>query len=158
MFGRLLRKLGLSRIAVSRGAGPWSDINESYGSYARSVGFHVDACLPRLPEHKGKVERRVEVLPRLAVTTRRYTSLAELQAATDDALERQSQHRLCPATGLTIDASCQAEQRSLRALPMLPEVFDVVVTRTVALDCTIRFEDRTYSVPFRFCRCQVTAR
>ncbi len=41
-----------------------------------------------------------------------------------------------------------AEQPRLRPLPLLPEVFDVAVTRRVHGDCTVNFEDRTYSVPF----------
>ena len=53
-----------SRPASAHGAGPWGQINAAYRSYARGVGFHVDACLPRCPEDKGKVENKVGVLRR----------------------------------------------------------------------------------------------
>lgn len=61
------RRLGASRRCcgsttsgpASRGAGPWGRINPAYRCYARYVGFHVDACLPRCPEDKGKVESKV---------------------------------------------------------------------------------------------------
>lgn len=36
----------------------------------------------------------------------------------------------------------------LQPLPILPEPFEACVTRRVALDCTVQFEGRTYSVPF----------
>jgi hypothetical protein len=36
-------------------------------------------------------------------------------------------------------------------LPILPEVFDVAVTRPVQKDCTVHFEGRQYSVPFLLC-------
>ena len=42
----------------------------------------------------------------------------------------------------------EAERRLLRPLPLLPEPFDLAVTRTVQRDCTVNFEGRVYSVPF----------
>jgi len=114
------------KTGVVRGAGPWGQRNDAYRSYARALGFHIDACLPRCPEDKGKVEN------------------AELLA--------WDQRRLCPATGETVAASWQAEQSRLRPLPArLPVPFDVAVTRTVQRDCTVSFEGRVYSVPFRCC-------
>jgi hypothetical protein len=50
-----------------------------------------------------------------------------------------------------VQASWQAEQPRLRPLGLLPEVFDVAVTRPVQRDCTVSFEGRTYSVPFVLC-------
>jgi hypothetical protein len=44
--------------------------------------------------------------------------------------------------------SWQEEKAFLAPLPILPEPFDVVVTRTVHRDCTVQFEGRTYAVPF----------
>lgn len=45
----------------------------------------------------------------------------------------------------------QAERALLGPLPpLLPEPFDAVATHTVASDCTVVFEGRTYSVPFRY--------
>jgi hypothetical protein len=43
----------------------------------------------------------------------------------------------------------QAERPHLGPLPLLPEPFDVVVTREVSVDCLVAFEGRSYSVPFR---------
>ena len=47
------------RTAVVRGAGAWGTINAAYRRYATVLRFHVDACAPRQPQAKGKVERRV---------------------------------------------------------------------------------------------------
>jgi len=52
------------KTGVVRGAGPWGQLNEAYRSYARALGFHIDACLPRCPEDKGKVENKVGNLKR----------------------------------------------------------------------------------------------
>src|SRR4051812_3117635 len=47
------------KTAVSKGAGAWGVINPSYRRYATTLRFHVDACPPRQPQCKGKIERRV---------------------------------------------------------------------------------------------------
>jgi transposase len=136
------------KTGVAVGAGPWGELNTSYRTYARSVRFHIDPCLPRSPEHKGKVERRVEVLRGLEIDGRQFDGLADLQRRTDEQLERLARRRKCPATGETIEASWQAELPRLQPLPLLPEVFDVSVSRPVQPDCTVHFESRQYSVPF----------
>jgi hypothetical protein len=142
------------------GAGPWGEVNAAYRSYARSLGFHIDACLPRCPEDKGKVESKVGNLKRrLRLTGRCFGGLAELQAWTDVELTRWAEGRICPVTGETVAASWQAEQRLLRPLPaLLPLAFDVAVTRPVQRDCTVSFEGRTYSVPFVLCKLLVEVR
>ena len=132
------------------GAGPWGEVNERYATYARSLRFHVDAARPRTPEDKGKVERRI-LAHKSGFDPRRraWRDLAELQVATDAAVTRSAEKRICPATGETVLASHQAEQRLLTALPaLLPEPFDLVAQRRVSRESTVSFEGRTYSVPF----------
>jgi transposase len=146
------------KTGVSRGAGPWGEINPAYLAYARAVGCHVDACLPRCPEHKGKVENKVRFVKRRLRLAGPFAGLADLQRQTDEQLAHSDSRRLCPATGLTVEASWRAEQARLRPLPVLPEAFDVVATRTAQRDCTVSFEGRTYSVPFRLCGLPVEVR
>ena len=141
------------RTAIAQGAGAWGTIHPTYRSYARSVGFHIDACLPRCPEDKGKVENKVgNVRRRLRLCGQRFGALEFLQAQTDEDLAGWDRRRLCPATGDSVEVSWQAEQPLLRPLPpVLPLAFDVAVTRPVHKDCTIGFEGRVYSVPFLLC-------
>jgi transposase len=146
------------KTGVASGAGPWGEINAAYLAYARAAGFHVDACLPRCPEHKGKVESKVRFVRRRLRLAGAFAGLAELQARTDEQLVASDQRRTCPATGLTVDASWRAEALLLRPLPLLPEPFDVAVTRPVQKDCTVSFEGRSYSVPFRLCGLRVEVR
>lgn len=64
-------------------------------------------------------------------------------------VDHTARQRICPATGATVWESWEAELRALQALPEpLPEPFDLVAQRRVALDATVRFEGRTYRVPF----------
>jgi hypothetical protein len=146
------------KTGIAAGAGPWGRVNPAYRSYARCVGFHVDACLPRCPEDKGEVESKVGAVRRRLRLVGPYPSLAALQGDSDEQLARWDRRRTCPATGLTVQDSWLQEQRLLRPLPLLPEVFDVAVTRDVQRDCTVNFEGRAYSVPFVLCGLTVEVR
>ncbi|MDZ7790315.1 MAG: DDE-type integrase/transposase/recombinase [Xanthomonadales bacterium] len=102
-----------TKTAVGHGAGPWGEINATYRRYATMVRFHVDPCLPRAPDHKGKVERLVRTgRGQSTITQRPWDSLEELQTFTDERLAEGVHRRRCPATGLSVHASWGS-----RALP-----------------------------------------
>jgi hypothetical protein len=110
----------------------------------------VDACQPRDAKAKGKVEAKVH-LTRLAAdpSGREFSALEEIQAWTDERLDRWTRKAICPATGTTVAEAWEAERPLLRPLPdLVPEPFDVVVTRPVQRDCMVNFEGRQYAVPF----------
>lgn len=138
------------KTAVVHGAGAWGTINTAYRRYAAMMRFHVDACPPRQPQAKGKVERRVRHQRDSADPSHQaWRDLAELQAWSDERAERSARRRCCPATGESVWDSWQAERALLGALPeTLPQPFDVALTRRVGLDALISFEGRQYSVPF----------
>jgi len=147
------------RTAIAAGAGPWGSIHPVYRAYSRSVGFHVDACNVRDARAKGKVESKVRLSRlRLDPTRRPSDSLEELQARTDERIERWARKTLCPATGLTVQESWERELERLAPLPILPEPFDVAVTRPVQRDCLVQFEGRAYTVPFELVGRQVEVR
>jgi transposase len=147
------------KTAVSHGAGAWGEINESYRRYAQAVRFHIDACQPRSPQAKGKVERDIRDQRFWADPRgRHWTSLEELQAWTDVQDAAAARRRICPVTGTSVWDAWQAEKSSLAPLPILPEPFDLVVTRPVGLDCLVAFEGRSYSVPFPLVTRQVEVR
>ena len=137
------------KTAIATGAGAWGEIHIAYRRYAEVARFHVDACTPRSPEHKGKVERRIrdhrlQADPR----SRTWSDLAELQAWTDERMLASARRRRCPVTGGSVLDAWQAEIPHLGQLPELPEPFDLVATRRVSGDCLVSFEGRRYSVPF----------
>lgn len=147
------------KTGIASGAGPTGEINAAYAAYAKALRFHVDACQAYSPEQKGKVERRGGVLrQRIDPTSRSFKDLEELQEWTDQRLEEQASRRICPATGKTVQESWEREKAFLQPLPILPSVFDVAVRRPVHRDCTVNFESRTYSVPFRLVEEEVEVR
>lgn len=138
------------KTTVCRGAGPWGTITPAYKAYARSMRFHVDACLPRQPQAKGKTENKVRLARRLGPKREAYDSLEELQVESDASLENWAKKTLCPVTGQLVWDTWQAELEYLQPLPgVLPEPFDTVVQREVHRDCLVNFEGRQYPVPFR---------
>jgi transposase len=137
------------KTGIARGCGAWGQINEQYRVYARTLGFHVDACEVRSPQQKGKTERRVGVCKRLEIRGRDFDGLGGLQGWTDATLAAAATRRVCPATGLSVVASWEAEKPFLRPLPeLLPEPFDLVKLAPVHKDCVVHFEGRSYVVPF----------
>jgi hypothetical protein len=115
------------------------------------VGFHIDACPPREPNAKEKVEAKIRwCRQHVDPSSRAFDSLEELQDHTDREIERWAKRAICPATGRSVYESWEAEREKLSPLPVLPEPFDIVVSRPVHKDCTIRFEDRCYAVPFAY--------
>jgi transposase len=137
------------KTAVVRGAGAWGEIHPAYRAYAQTVGFHIEACEPGEGRAKGKVEAKVRLSRlRLDPGRRRWDGLEELQAVTDARITAWATRAMCPATGKTVEESWHRELGQLAALPLLPEPFDVAVTRPVHADSTVRFENRTYAVPF----------
>lgn len=147
------------KTGIARGTGAWGKLNKQYAAYAKTMGFHIDACEGYSPEQKGKVERRIGIVRQIGVERRGFESMAHLQAWTDVRLPEMEQHRICPATGQSVVESWAAERPLLRALPEnLPEPFDLVRTCPVHKDCSIRFEGRTYIVPFAYCRQEVEVR
>jgi transposase len=157
--GAAVNRIDNLKTGVARGCGAWGQVNEQYRVYARTMGFHVDACEVRCPEQKGKTERRVGAWKRLPVRSRAFDGLAGLQAWTDAVLEADEARRVCPATGRTVAETWAAERPLLRPLPgPLPEPFDLVRTAPVHRDCTVHFEGRSYVVPFIYTGREVEVR
>lgn len=147
------------KTAVAKGAGPWGELTPSYRRYARALRFHIDACLPRAPQHKGKVERDILDHQNFGdVRRRHWDSWQQLQEHADNMDRQLAERRICPATGTTVIEAWRQERFFLSAVPLLPEPFDLVATRRVQPDCTVGFESRRYSVPFELLDRQVEVR
>ena len=85
--------------------------------------------------------------------------LVGLQSWTDADRADRATKRICPATGLSVAASWEAEKPFLRPLPeFLPEPFDLVKTVPVHKDTMVHFEGRSYAVPFAYTGREVEVR
>jgi len=147
------------KTGVAHGSGAWGKINESYSAYARTMGFHIDPHEVRQPQQKGKVERRVSAIRNCLDLKKNFVSWDHLQTDTDQRLRLDAKNRQCPVTGKSVFDTWQDEVKLLRQLPVnLPQPFDLIRTCAVHKDCTIRFEGRTYTVPFEYVHGSVEVR
>lgn len=74
-------------------------------------------------------------------------------------MQREAVVRKCPVTGESVHATWLKERDLLRPLPAtMPEPFDLIKQAQVYKDCTIRFEGKTLSVPFRYAHKTVEVR
>src|SRR5262249_53555080 len=89
---------------------------------------------------------------------RPWRDLAELQMATDAAVRRSAERRICPATGLRMGKLSRRATLLESAVSALARALRSVAQRRVGRDLTVAFEGRTYSVPFRFAGQVVEAR
>lgn len=136
---------------VASGAGHNAKINETFRTYARALRFHPDPTQAYSPEQKGKVERKNKAIrKRFNSGWMECSSIEELQRLTDDRLADQNKQSICPVTGRSVYDTWLDEKRHLSPLPILPEPFDIAVERKVTDDCLVRFEGRSYSVPYRY--------
>jgi transposase len=144
-----VNRIDNEKTAIAVGAGAWGVVHPTYAAYARTLGFHVDACQPREPQAKGKAEAKVKLSRALGPRRPEYDAIEELQEESDTAMERWARRAINPLTGRSVWETWQEERKLLRPLPeILPEPFDVVVSRPVHRDCRVHFEGRQYPVPF----------
>lgn len=137
------------KTALVRGAGAWSVLDRAYERYAYGIRFLIDPCAPRAPEEKGKAERRIrEQRYGRDPYVRHWTDIDELQTWTDERTQSRWSTRTNPASGKLVIDDVVREGTFLAPLPVLPEPFDVSVTRRVRDHATVACEGRTFSVPF----------
>ena len=124
------------------------EVQRAYRECAEHYGFVISPCLPRVPEHKGKVERGVQYVKRSFLAGRAFRSLEEGNEA---AVEWVLEHAGLRVHGTTQEMPLRAfEQRERSALlPLPPAPFDLVEWKKAKLhpDCHVVFTRSYYSAP-----------
>ncbi len=81
-------QVDIEKTAVAHDAGAWNTIIITYRRYASKMHFHIDACPPRQPQTRGKVERRLrDQRDSHDPTGAALRDLAELEAWKDERSE-----------------------------------------------------------------------
>ncbi len=129
------------------------EVTRAYAECAEHYGFLIDPCLPRRPEHKGKVERGG-----VGYVQQSFVPLLEPQTPLPEANRRVRQWVLGKAGlrthGTTHEVPlarfAHTEQKAL--LPLRPTAYDPAVWKQVKLhrDGHVVFEKAFYSAPCRF--------
>jgi transposase len=137
------------------------DLNPTYQELATHYGVGVLPTRPRKPRDKAKVEVGVQIAERwiiAAMRHRQFFSLAELNQAIRELLEKLNQRPFQKREGSRHSLFLEIDQPALRPLP--PERFDLSVwsQATVNIDYHIQFQGSFYSVPYQFARQTVEVR
>jgi transposase len=137
------------------------DLNPTYQEMAMHYGVGVLPTRPRKPRDKAKVEVGVQIAERwiiAALRHRQFFSLAELNRAIRELLEKLNQRPFQKREGSRQSLFLEVDQPALRPLPA--ERFDLSVwsQATVNIDYHIQFEGSFYSVPHQLARQTVEVR
>ncbi len=150
------------KVAVIKACFYDPQVNRTYGEMAAHYDTAVLPARPRRPRDKAKVEAAVRIVERWLLGRlrhRRFSSLAEVNAAIAELLIRLNDQRLLRHVGRTrrqlfeeIDAP------HLKALPAEPYGLAEWRVRKVGLDYHVDIEGHFYSVPYRHARASVEVR
>lgn len=130
-----------------------AEVQQSYRECAEHYGFLIDPCLPRKPQHKGKVERGG-----VGYLKQSFVPLLEKGDTLTTANQKLRQW-LVTTAGLRIHGTTrevplmrfnQTERAAL--LPLPTTAYDPALWKQCKLhrDCHLTFEKSYYSVPHRF--------
>lgn len=137
------------------------EINPTYAEWARHYGCVVLPARVRHPRDKAKVEAGVQVVERwilAALRNRTFFSLAELNAAIAELLERLNQHAFKKMKGSRKSLFETIEKSALRLLPA--ERYELAEWKKarVNIDYHVELKEHYYSVPYTLVGCEVELR
>jgi transposase len=137
------------------------DLNPTYQDLAEHYGFAIVPARVRRPRDKAKAEAGVLLVERwilAALRNRTFFSLAELNAAIAELLERLNERPFNKLPGSRRTLFESLEQPLLRPLPTEPYVFAQWKKVRVNIDYHVEFERHYYSVPYTLARKQLQLR
>jgi transposase len=126
------------------------DINPTYQDMARHYGTVVIPARIRKPKDKAKVEVGVQVVERWILArlrNRRFFSLAELNQAIREQLEKLNDRRMEHLGNSRRELFEELDRPALKPLPTEPYEFAVWKKAKVHIDYHVEFEKHYYSVP-----------
>lgn len=136
-------------------------INRSYADMAAHYDTAIMPAHPRKPRDNAKVEVALQLAQRWIHTrlrNPRFTSLAELNAAIRELLERFYYRRTRHLGTSRRELFDQIERHALQPLPAEPYIFAEWRCRKVVLDYHVEIDRYYYSVPHTLLKAQVWVR
>jgi transposase len=128
------------------------DLNPSYQDFAEHYSVAILPARVRKPRDKAKVEVAVQGIERWILAPLRHCtffSLAELNAALREQLERYNDRPLSREAGTRRSRFLELDRPALKALPAHRYQFATWKKAKVHLDYHVEVERRYYSVPYR---------
>jgi len=149
------------RSGVSRACRYEPDLNPTYAELAHHYGVAVLPARVRKPRDKAKAESGVQLVERwilAALRHRTFFSLAELNTAIAELLERLNDKPFKKLPGSRRSTFAQLDQPALRPLPAAPYVYAAWKKVRVHVDYHVELDGHYYSVPYALVKQQLDAR
>ena len=126
-------------------------LNETYAELSRFYSFIADPAKARTPQHKGKVERSVQMVKEQLIAGMSYDSLSEMNHFARDWCANKISHVVCSTTGeKPIDLFNNEEKCHLKPLPSMDFDMPLWTEALVHNDHHFVLSGNFYSVPTRY--------
>ena len=141
-----------TRCGVSRSCRYEPDLNPTYQDMASHYGTAVIPARVRRPQDKAKVEVGVQIVERwilAALRNRVFHSLAELNGAIEELLERLNARPFRKLPGSRRSQFEAIDRPALRPLPAIPYEYAEWKKAAVNIDYHVEIDRHYYSVPYQ---------
>jgi len=149
------------KTGVTRACRYEPDLNRTYAEMAQHYGVAILPARPRKPRDKAKVESAVAVVQRWIVAAlrhRKFFSIAELNEAIAELLEKLNQKPFRKKEGSRASQFAELDQPALKPLPAERYCTADWKTCRVNIDYHIELDRHYYSVPYQLVGQQVETR
>ncbi len=160
-FGGVPERVRIDNLKAGIVRACWEEpqAQQAYRECAEHYDFLITPCLPRKPEHKGKVEQGgVHYVKRNFLGGRKPTTITQANQDVLRWVETTAGQRIHGTTKEKPLERFATERTILKPLPNTP--YDLAIWKQVKLhrDCYVVFEQAYYSAPFRLVGQQLWAR
>ena len=138
-----------AKCAITRACWHDPEVQRGYAELAEGYSFKIDACPPRSPEKKGRVESGVKYVKRNFLPLRDFRDLSDANRQLEAWVFGRAGNRLHGTTReLPLTRFAEAEKHLLESLPASAPTPSVWSRAVVPADHHVRFEYARYSVPY----------
>ncbi len=137
------------KCAITRACYRDPQVQRAYGEYAEGYGFKIDACPPREPKKKGRVESGVKYVKRNFLALRTFRDLVDANRQLQQWILEEAGNRTHGSTYEKPLIRFATEQGLLKPLPDCPPEPATWARVKVHRDAHVQFEKCLYSVSFR---------
>jgi transposase len=149
------------RSAVTKAHRYEPDLNATYQDMAAHYGIAIIPARPYRPRDKAKAEAGVQLVERWIIAVlrkRRFTSLADLNEAIGELVERLNEKPFKKLEGSRASLFKELDQPALRSLPADAYEFATWRAAKVNIDYHVEVERHYYSVPYQLAGAVVDVR
>ena len=159
-FGGVPLLLSVDNLKAAVLKADWFDpqINPKLAAFCRHYSIHLMPCRPRMPQHKGKIEREVSYVRGNALKGRRFKSLAEENLFLRQWEENVADKRIHGTTCKQVAARFVEERPYLQPLPTSLFPCYQEARRNVGRDSFVEVKRAFYEAPPEYIGRQVWVR